>query len=156
MLTCKEISVNTYGQGYDSCVRGTMLYLSECWALRQEDEKCLEHCERAILLLLCNIKKEQHVSTNSLLSWLKLKNLDSVLRCNRLHWFEHVKGSELYTGQTLNLEVEGNRSRGCPRKCWLDTIKDDVRQWNLQAETCQNRSDGGIDWRLVLTHTLGM
>ena len=68
-LTCKAISLNTCGQIYSSCGRGTMLlYFSECWTLRQEYKKRLEHSERAMLLLLCNIKKEQHVSTNSLLS----------------------------------------------------------------------------------------
>ena len=42
---------------YNSCVRGTMLYSSECWPLRQEDKKCLERSERAMLLWMCNIKK---------------------------------------------------------------------------------------------------
>ena len=115
-----------------------MLYSSECWALRQEDKRRLERSERAMLLWMCNIKKEQLVSTNFLVSQLKLKSLDSVLKCNRLHWFGHVKRSELCTGQILELEVEGNRSRGRPKKCWLGAIKDDIRQWNHQAETCQN------------------
>ena len=117
LLTCKAISLNTHGQMYNSCVRGTMLYSSECWALRQEDKERLERSERAMLLWLCSIKKEQRVSTNSLLSRLKLKSLDSVLRCTRLRWFGHVKRSELYTGQILDLEVEGNRSHGRPKKC---------------------------------------
>ena len=105
---------------------------------KKEDKKNLERSERAMLFWLCNIKKEQRVSTNSLLSRLKLKSLDSVVRCNRLRWFRHMKQSGLYTAQILDLEVKGNRSCSRPRKCWLDTIKDNLRQWNLQAETCQN------------------
>ena len=31
---------------YNSCVRGTMLYSSECWALRQEDKKRFERQKR--------------------------------------------------------------------------------------------------------------
>ena len=58
LLSCKAISLNTRGQMYNSCVRGTMLYSSECWTLRQEDKKRLERCEREMLLWLCNIKKE--------------------------------------------------------------------------------------------------
>ena len=140
-FNCKAISLNARGQIYKGCVRRTMLYSSECWALRQEDKKCLVRSEIALLLRLCSIKKEQLVSTNSLLSRLKLKSLDSVLRCNRLRCFGHVKQSELYTGKILDLEVKGNRSRDCPKKCWLDAIKDNLRQWNLQAETYQNRSE---------------
>ena len=33
----KAISLNIRGQMYNSCVRGTMLYSSKCWALRQEE-----------------------------------------------------------------------------------------------------------------------
>ena len=79
LFTCKAISLTTRGQMYNSCVRQTMHYSSECWALRQEDEKRLGHSKRAMLLWLCNIRKEC-VSTNSLLSRLKLERLDSVLR----------------------------------------------------------------------------
>ena len=50
LLTYKTTSLNTHGQMYKSCVRGTMLYSSECWALRPEDKKCLEHSESAMLL----------------------------------------------------------------------------------------------------------
>ena len=117
---------------YNNCVRRMMLYSSEHCALRQEDEKRLDLSERAMLLWLCNIKKER-VSTYSVLSWLKLESLDIVFWCNRLPWFGYVKWRELYTGQILDLEVEGNTSRGHQR--WW--------QWNLQAETCQNRSE----WR---------
>ena len=136
LLTWKGISLNTHCQMYNSCVRGAMLYAPECWALRQEDKKRLEYSERAMMLWLCNIKKEQRVTTNSLLSRLKLKSLDSVLRCNRLRWFGHVKESELYTGWILDLEVEGSRSCGRPKKCWLEAIKDDLRRWNLLVKTC--------------------
>ena len=49
-----------------------------------------------------------------------------MLRCNKLQ-FGHVKGSEPYIGQVLDLEVERNRSCGRRKKCWLDAIKDDLR-----------------------------
>ena len=152
LLTCKAISLNTRTRMYNTCVKGSMLYSSEFWAIRQEDRKPLEHSERAMLLWMSSIKKEQRISTNSLLNRLKLKNLDSVLRCNRLHWFGHVKRSELYAGQILDLEVKGNRSRGRPKKCQLDLIKDHLRQWNLDVETCQNRPE----WRIrlkIASHT---
>ena len=133
-----SVEGKTADQMYNSCFRGTMLYSSECWALRKEYKKRLEHSERAMLLWLWNTKKEQVASTNPLLSWLKLKSLDSLLRCDRLCCFGYVKWSELYTGPILDFEVEGNRSRGHPKKFWLDATEDDLRQWKLQAETCQN------------------
>ena len=57
-----------------------------------------------------------------------------------------MKRSELYTEQIIDLKMKGNRSHARPKKCWLDAIKNDLRQWNLQAETCQNHSK----WRKQL------
>ena len=48
LLTCEAISLKKCGQMYNSCVRGTMLYSSECWPLRQ-DKKRLECSEREML-----------------------------------------------------------------------------------------------------------
>ena len=56
-----------------------------------------------------------------------------MLKRNRLRWFRHAKGAELYIGHILDLEMEGKKSRCHPKKCWLDAIKDGLRQWNLQA-----------------------
>ena len=58
----------------------------------------------------------------------------------------------MQSGQYLDLEVKGNRNCGGPKKCWLDAIKDDLRQWNRKAKTCQNRSE----WRKrqkIASHT---
>ena len=63
-----------------------------------------------------------------------------------MHWFGHVKRSELYTGQILELKVGENRSRGRPKKSWLNLIKDDLIQWNHQAETSQWWSGGMVEW----------
>ena len=68
LLTCKAISLNTRGQMYNSCIRGTVLYSPKCWSLRQENKKRLERSERKMLLWMCYIKKMQRVITNSLLS----------------------------------------------------------------------------------------
>lgn len=79
LLTCKAISLDTWGQMYNSCVRWTLLDSSEYWALRKEDKKHLERSESAILLWMWNIKKEQRVSTNSLLNRLRLKSLEATV-----------------------------------------------------------------------------
>ena len=38
-----------------------------------------------------------------------------------------MKRSELYIGEILDLAVEGKRSRGRQKKCWLDVIEDDLK-----------------------------
>ena len=85
---CKVISLSTRGHMYDSCVRGTMVYSSECWALKQDEKKCLEHSETEMVVQ----HQERACQHKFLLSWLK--NLNSVLRYN---W---VCGSDM--GSKLN------------------------------------------------------
>ena len=69
--------------------------------------------------------------------------MDDALFIRMLGSLKSELNCELYTGQILDLEVEGNSSRGRQKKCQSDAIKDDLRQWNLHAETCQIRSE----WR---------
>lgn len=64
-----------------------------------------------------------------------------------------MKQSELYTGQILGLEVEKNRGRGCPKTCSSDAIKDDLKTWNLQTETCENCSEWRERLRTANSHT---
>ena len=49
--------------------------------------------------------------------------------------------------------MERNRSRG-RQKCWLDAIKDDLRQWNLQAETWMEWMEETIE--NCKSHVLGV
>ena len=81
LLTCEAISLNTRGQMCNSCIRGSMLYLSECWALPSDKkvrnvwsvvkEQCCYGCATS----------RKNVSAKILASRLKLKSLDSVLGC---------------------------------------------------------------------------
>ena len=126
LLTSKVISLHTRGKLYNSCVRSTMIYGSECWALRSEDFKRLLHNERAMLLWMYHVKRGTRVNTTVLLELLNLKPLDSVLRCNRLRWFGHVKQSDLWINKCTSLEVQKSKSRGRPGKTWKESVVDDL------------------------------
>ena len=63
----------------------------------------------------CATSRQNNISAPILL--LKSKSPGSGLEYNRLHWFGH----ELYTGQILDLKVEGNC--GCPTKCWFKRME---------------------------------
>ena len=147
LLTCKAISLNTRGQMYNTCVTGTMLYSSECWALKQEDKKRLKRSERATPLWMCNIKKEETVSINSLLSRLNRKTLDSVFSETDL------VGSEMWSEVNCILkwkEIEVAVQRVLVRKHQRRFKTVEPRQ----TRTCQNRVvNGGNVWKLLVTHT---
>ena len=98
---------------------------------------------KLVARVLACARKIAHIKwrrMNSLLSRLKLKSLDSVLRCNILRWLGHVTQSQLYTGQILGMEIEVNRSCDRPKK------------WNLQSETCDS---GTSKLKLIKTEVNG-
>ena len=68
--------------------------------------KRLEQNERYMLLWMRNVKKDECVSTSSLLKKLKLKSLESALRLNRLRWFGHVQRSDTWIRRVVDIEVE--------------------------------------------------
>ena len=52
-----------------------------------------------------------------------------------MQWFGHIKKREEYVGRRiLDMEVEGRRQRGIPKKRWKDWIGEDLRERGLREE----------------------
>ena len=64
------------------------------------------------------------------------------MREARLRWFGHIwrrDGSDAIK-RVMELEVEGQRPRGRPRRRWTDTIREDLRRHNLTGEDAADRN----------------
>ena len=67
VLCGKKWSLKMKGRVYKSCVRSAMVYGSETWALRNEDESVLQRAERAMVRIICGVKlRERKISTELL------------------------------------------------------------------------------------------
>ena len=53
----------------------------------------LRRNDRAMIHWICNVKANDEVSSDSLLSKLGIQDLDVVLRTSRMRWFGHVERS---------------------------------------------------------------
>ena len=62
-------------------------------------------------------------------------------RVRRLKWFGHVQRRE--EGEALsvirNLQVEGRRPRGRPKKSWLRTVEDDMTLMGIDVHLANDR-----------------
>ena len=86
-----------------------------------------------------------------LLRKLGIHNIQTLLRYNRLRWFGHVARNNGSINSITELEVDGHRGRGRPKKIWNDMINDDLRRWKLSRIDPANR----IEWRKKLRTNIG-
>lgn len=65
----------------------------------------------------------------------------------RLQWYRHVmRREEEYVGRrVMNMEVDGTRGRGRPKRRWLDCIRDDLREKGLTGEVVADTA-----WNILL------
>ena len=78
---------------------------------------------------------------------LGLEPLCVVLRRRRLRWLGHVlrKSDDDWVKKCMDLEVEGKRERGRPRKRWTDVVGIDMKECGLILEDAEDREK----WRML-------
>ena len=121
------------GKLYDIVARGILLHASECWPLRREEIQRLLHNERAMVRWMLKVKIEDNVSLSTMCAKLNLASLQSKLRLNRLRWYGHVVRSENWINSCFHLEVDGFKGKGRPRKTGIETINEDLKEWNIDS-----------------------
>ena len=60
----------------------------------------------------------------------------------RLRWYGHVlrRSEEEPIRSIMELNIEGNRGRGRPKKRWLDCVKEDLNENGLTSDMTRDRS----------------
>ena len=66
----------------------------------------------------------------------------------RLQWYRHVmRRDENYAGKiVMVLNVEGTRGRGRPKRSWMDSVKEDLREKGLIGNEFESREE----WRSLV------
>ena len=99
-------------------------------------ESMLERTEMHIGRWMCGTSLREKKSSAELKDRMGIEALGSVLKRNRLSWFGHVerKDKEDWVRKYMYMEVEGARSRGRPRKTWLEVVRNDE---GIGSEKCR-------------------
>ena len=118
--------------------------------------KCLQinrlrRNDRAMIRWICNVKANDEVSSDSLLSKLGLQDIDVVLRSSRMRWYGHVERSKGWIAQVRKLNIVAQKRSGKPRKSWDEVLLDDRKTLGMDTADPQNRSEwrGRLRRRLV-------
>jgi len=141
ILTGKDISLRIKGRVYEACVRSAMLYGSETWAMKAEQERRFERTEMRMVRWMCGVSLREKKTSAELRARMGLEPVGEVVRGNRLRWLGHVlrKDPDDWVRKCMDYEVEGKRPRGRPEKTWKDLVEKDMIARGLSRGDAMDR-----------------
>ena len=84
-----------------------MLHAAETWAMKADTLNCLRRNDSDMIRLIWNVKANDEVRPESLLTKLGNQDLDVVLGISRMRWFEHVERSTGWIAEVHRAECGG-------------------------------------------------
>ena len=132
---------------YTACVRSVMLYGSETWAINAEQIARFDRTEMRMVRWMCGVTLRERYSNIILREKIGIEPVGEVMRRRRLRWLGHVlrKDDEDWVKKCMDMEVDGRRGRGRPRKRWIEVVTCDMKERGLLREDIFDRGR----WRLL-------
>ena len=95
----KSVSGKVKGRLYMACVRSCLLYGSETWALKKENERKLANTENRMISKMCRLR--EGIPVEKMRQEMGVMAISDAVKLDRLRWFGHVKrggklGKEMY------------------------------------------------------------
>jgi len=108
----------------------------------------LQRAEIRMVSWMCGVKLKDRVSSKELRERLGIVGIMSVLQQNRLRWHGHVlrKEDNDWVKKCMEYEVVGSRSRGRPKRTWLEVVQRDCQVRGLSRDDAMVRGR----WRRLI------
>jgi hypothetical protein len=141
VLTLRGASLKMKGKIYSTCVRTSMVYGSETWAIKVDDLRILERAEKMMMRRMCGVRLQDRVAIKDLYAYLYIDSIADVVTRGRLRWFGHVQRMPDTAGakRVTDQQVEGPTARGRPRKTWRECVDDDLARLRLDPRDAMRR-----------------
>ena len=141
VLCDRRIPLSLKSKFYKTAIRPVALYGSECWPTTVKHEQALHSMEMRMLRRCLGLTWHDHVTNEDARKMLGVPPITEKLREQRLGWYGHVMRArpDSVAKTALNINPEGRRPRGRPKKRWLDRIKEDMIISGLKAEDAFDR-----------------
>ena len=113
-----------------------MLYGSETWVIKKEDERRCERNEMRMVRWMCDVTLKDRKPNVELRDQLGVESMSEIMRRGRLRWFGHVErmGVGSCVKRCINMNANGRRARGRPRKTWDVLLGDDLQVKGLTRD----------------------
>jgi len=128
---------------FEALITPILLYGSECWTMRKEDEKRISVAEMNWLCKIRGVSRLQHIRNEDIRKQLgmmetmverMMETMVERIEKRKLQWFGHVSrmSSERLPYLALHTQLEGTRSRGRQKTRWRDNVRSDTEEKNLE------------------------
>ena len=91
---------------------------------------------------MCGISLRERKTNDELRKMMGPEPLMDVVKRNRLRWLGHMlrKDESDWVRRVMEMNVEGSRERGRPRKTWLKVVEEEMWVRGLTRGDAENRA----------------
>ena len=141
LLCDKKMPLRLKGKIYRTVVRPALMYGSECWAPTRKHEQMIHTTEIRMLRWTCGVTRLDKIPNTEIRQRLSVAPIIEKAQEHRLRWFGHVKRRpDDYVGKVVQqMEIEGKRPRGRPKRRWMDVIRDDMKACHVTEHDTADR-----------------
>ena len=147
---CRNLTMEIKLQVFEAMVIPVLMYGSECWTMRKEDERRILVAEMCWLRRILGVSRLQHIRNDDIRrrTGTQVTTVDRI-KARRLRWFGHVSrmGSDRIPYLALHTMVDGVRSRGRPRARWRDGVMEDIKERGLEFPEATSLTKDRDGWR---------
>jgi exonuclease III len=150
----KNITLKTKVKVYEALVLSVIQYNSETWTMKKENVERLKVFEMACLRRIAGISRRDRIRNTDIRQRLGITvDLAQKVQKRRLKYFGHVErmGAERYPHIVLHGRISGVRSRGRPRKRWLDNVEQDCNQRGKTLIEATRVARDRAEWRVFVS-----
>ena len=150
----RDLSIATKVRMYQTLILSLLLYNSETWALRAKDENRLRVFEMTCLRRIMGVTRRDRIRNSRIRKLLDMeRDVVERIKERRLRLYGHIMRMDQKRLPVIALqgEVKGKRSRGRPRKRWLDCVKEDCEEVGITIQEAGRVAKERTSWRTVVT-----
>ena len=146
----RGISQQTKVKVYKAVVLTILLYGCETWTVYRRHEKQLQQFHLRCLRSILNIRWHDKIPDTEVLERAQLPSVITTVRKAQIRWAGHVlrMPDSRIPKQLLYSELShGARKVGAPRKRFKDSLKANLKDFNIDVTTWENAASDRAAWR---------
>ncbi|KAL5171178.1 hypothetical protein HKD37_11G032712 [Glycine soja] len=143
VLCDAKVPIKLKGKFYRTAVRPTILYETECWAVKSQHENKVGVAEMRMLRWMCGKTRQDKIRNEAIRERVGVAPIVEKMVENRLRWFGHVERRPVDSVVRRVDQMERRqtiRGRGRPKKTIREVIKKDLELNDLDRSMVLDRT----------------